>query len=126
MLLGAVESAQLEIGPVDVVAEDGDGERVDGGRDEHFATGTVQVGAFDLLQHRVGPVEHVVVVVDGQSAGLRQFRADDRLFHRTGHRRAEDLAVRTESESITPLLLINRYPVDSSLIQSIFIDLQFS
>lgn len=80
VLLGAVESAQLQVGPVDEITKDGDGERVDGGRDEDLAVGSVQIGSLDLFAHCVRPVEHVVVVVDGQSAGLRQFLTDDGLL----------------------------------------------
>lgn len=97
MFLGPVESAQLQIRPVDEIAENRNGERVNGGRDENLAIGTVQVGSLNLLSDGVGPVEHVVVVIDGQAARLRQILTDDGLLHGTGHCGTENLSVRSES-----------------------------
>ena len=70
MLFGPVEPAQLEIRPIDEIAENGNGERVDGGCDKDFAVCAVKVRTFNLLANCVRPVEHIVVIINCQTARL--------------------------------------------------------
>ena len=76
--VGSEDGAQHPVGPVDVVAVDGDGEGVLGGHfGEDDAIGTVVLAALDLVQAGVAPVDLLGFVVEGEGVGHADVGLDD-------------------------------------------------
>ena len=128
VFLGSVDSSQLKISPIEIFGIDGHCEWIDSGRDQSLSSCAVDGDPLNGLSDRVGEIDHIFVVVDGQSARLGQIRADDGLFKRAGHCGFVDLGALSESSPIRvekkafarmngdsswPLYVCDRYNVGS-------------
>ena len=80
VFIGPEDGVEDPIGPEDVVAVDGDVERMlrrDFG--QHHSIASVQIGSFDLVEAGVRPVELLRRQIQRQSVGHPDVAGDDRL-----------------------------------------------
>ena len=71
VLLRPVDTSQLDVRPVDKVSVDGDAVGVDGGADQDLSSGAVHRHSLNHFADGVGEVQHVLVIIDRQTGGLK-------------------------------------------------------
>ena len=66
-----VDASQLDVCPIDEVLVHGDAVGVDGGADQDLSSGAVHWHSLNHFPDGVGEVQHVLVVIDRQTGGLK-------------------------------------------------------
>jgi len=83
-----------------MLAEDGDSKRINGSANQNFSVLPIEIGPFDFLTHGIGPVQHPIVVIDRQTAGLREIFVDNGALQRSRHRGLENFSGRPKAAPI--------------------------